>query len=275
MSEATVVQQTSTPLTNLTLAAELRRCGLAQGQVVLVHMAMSKLGWIPGGAQAVITAFLDVLGKDGTLVMPTHTTDNTDPAEWQHPPVPRSWWQLIRDSMPAYDPSITPTRQMGAVPELFRTWPGALRSDHPVTSFAALGDNAAYITADHVLEEDTGDRSPLGKLYELDGDVLLLGVEHWNNTSLHLAEFRANYLGKRNIQSGCAMSVDGQRQWVAYETLLTHADDFGEIGNAFDTAHNIVVERIGNAEVRFFKQRVLVDFATQWMEAYRDLRNVQ
>jgi aminoglycoside 3-N-acetyltransferase len=178
----------------------------------------------------------------------------------------------VRAHTPAYTPATSPTHLMGAVPELLRTWPGALRSDHPVTSFAALGPSAAYLTADHVLEEDTGERSPVGRLYELDGVVLLLGVTHWNNTSLHLAEVRADYPGKRTIRSGSAMLVDGRRQWVEYETLQTHADDFGAIGLAFDAAHPVGVQHISRAEVRLFKQRALVDFAVAWMGHHRDLR---
>jgi len=233
-------------------------------------MAMSKLGWIVGGAEAVIRALLAAVGESGTIMMTTNSSNNTDPYEWQRPPVPEAWWQLIRDHTPAYNPLTTPTREMGVVPELFRTWPGAIRSDHPAFSLAALGPNAEYLVADHALQEDSGDRSPLGKLYELDGHVLLLGVEHWNNTSLHLAEFRADYPGKRNLSTGSAMLMDGRRQWVTYETLDTDPDDFGEIGAAFEKAHEIVVQQINGAEVRFFKQRLVVDFAVDWMENHRD-----
>ena len=205
-------------------------------------------------------------------MMVTNSSNNTDPCEWQHPPVPEEWWQTIRDQTPGYNPLTTPTRGMGVVPELFRTWPGAVRSAHPAFSLAALGPQAQYLVADHALEEDAGDRSPLGKLYELDGHVLLLGVDHWNNTSLHLAEFRANYPGKRNLRTGSAMLVNGRRQWVAYETLHTVPDDFGEIGDAFDSAHRIIVQQINSAQVRFFRQRLVVDFAIEWMEQHRDLR---
>jgi aminoglycoside N3'-acetyltransferase len=59
-----------------------------------------------------------------------------------------------------------------------------VRSAHPAFSLAALGPNANYLVADHAMTKDAGNHSPLGKLYELDGHVLLLGVEHWNNTSL-------------------------------------------------------------------------------------------
>ena len=203
--------------------------------------------------------------------MVTNSSNNTDPYEWQHPPVPEEWWQTIRDHTPAYNPLTTPTRGMGVVPELFRTWPGAIRSGHPAFSNAALGPHAEYLMADHSLTEDIGDRSPVGKLYELDGHVLLLGVDHWNNTSLHLAEFRANYPGKRQVATGSAMLVDGRRQWVPYETLVGNPDDFGEIGDAFDAAHKITIHRINEAEVRFFRQRLVVDFAVKWMEQHRNL----
>jgi aminoglycoside 3-N-acetyltransferase len=269
MSEQNSLDTTKPPLTAATLTEQLQACGLAAGQTVLVHMAMSKLGWVVGGAEAVILGLRAAVGERGTLMMPTNNSSNTDPYEWQHPPVPESWWQTIRDHTPAYNPLTTPTEHMGRVPELLRTWPGAIRSAHPAFSLAALGPNAAYLTADHALTEEAGDRSPLGKLYELDGHVLLLGVDHWNNTSLHLAEHRATYPGKRNIRTGSAMLVNGQRQWVAYETLETGGDDFGEIGDAFDAAHHIDIRYINQAKVRFFRQRLVVDFAVAWMEHNR------
>ncbi|UCH25593.1 MAG: AAC(3) family N-acetyltransferase [Trueperaceae bacterium] len=271
MSEADLVARTEVPLTAESLAMKLRDCGLAAGQTVLVHTAMSKFGWIIGGAQAMILALLEVLGEDGTLMMPTHTTSNTDPAEWQHPPVPERWWQHIRDHMPAFDPATSPTRQMGVVAELFRSWPGAIRSNHPTTSFAALGPNAEFLTGDHVLTQDLGERSPIGKLYELDGHVLLLGVDHTSNTSLHLAEYRADYPGKREVRAASAMLVDGSRRWLEYQGLELSTDDFDQIGGAFDIAHGIAVTRMIDAEVRHFRQRALVDFAVVWMEAHRDL----
>jgi aminoglycoside 3-N-acetyltransferase len=271
MPEKNVIARTTTPLTVTSLTEQLRACGLAEGQTVLVHLAMSKLGWIIGGAEAVILALLAAVGQTGTIMMVTHNGNNTDPSEWRYPPVPKAWWQEIRDHTPAYNPLTTPTRGMGVAPELFRTWPGAVRSAHPAFSMAALGPRAESLVTGHALAEDFGERSPLGKLYGLDGHVLLLGVDHWNNTSLHLAEFRADYPGKRHITTGSATLVNGQRQWVTYETLNTHPDDFPEIGTAFDKAHSIAVHQIRNAEVRFFRQRLLVDFAVAWMEQHRDL----
>jgi aminoglycoside 3-N-acetyltransferase len=230
---------------------------------------MSKLGWIVGGAEAAVQALLDTVGKEGTLVMPTHTSDNSDPSDWSKPPVPEAWWPLIRDQTPPYNPSTTPTRMMGAIAELFRTWPGTVRSAHPMTSFAAHGPLADYLTSEHVLEEEFGKRSPIGKLYELDGFVLLLGIGHENNSSIHLAEYRADYPGKDKIRTGSSMLVDGERKWVTFKTLELRDDDFGELGASFDRACNLTVQRIGRAEVRFFRQRALVDYAVQWIEDNR------
>ena len=270
MSEKDVVERTATPLTVASSTEQLRACGLADGQTVLVHLAMSKLGWVIGEAEAVVQALLAAVGNTGTIMMVTSSSNNTDPREWENPPVPEDWWQTIRDHTPAYNPLTTPTRHIGVVPELFRTWPGAVRSAHPAFSLAALGPQTEYLLADHALDEDTGDRSPLGKLYELDGHVLLLGVDHWNNTAPHLAEFRANYRGKRHLRTGSAILVDGRREWVAYRAPELISHDFREIGAASDGAHNIAVQQIGGAQVRFFRQRLVVDFAIEWMEQHHD-----
>ncbi|MEM7800840.1 MAG: AAC(3) family N-acetyltransferase [Chloroflexota bacterium] len=268
-SEKRIIDRTEIPLSRESLAERLGDCGLKAGSTVIVHLAMSPLGWVIGGAEAVILALIDALGTAGTLMMVAHSGNNSDPSNWGHPPVPESWWQMIRDHAPAFNPQTTPTRGVGAVPELFRRWPGTLRSNHPSFSFTARGPNADYLLSEHPLEEDCGDRSPLGKLYELDAEVLLLGVTHWNNTSLHLAEFRASYPGKSVEQSGCAILVDGQRRWVEYQGFSTSSDDFGPLGEAFDAAHQVQVHKINAAEVRLFKQRAAVDFGVKWMEENR------
>ncbi|MAF12403.1 AAC(3) family N-acetyltransferase [Candidatus Poribacteria bacterium] len=277
MPEQDVVERTDVPLTAASLADQLRACGMAVGQTVLAHVAMSKLGWVVGGAEAVILALIEAVGGSGTIVMVTYSTNNGEPSLWQHPPVPEEWWQTIRDHTPAYNPQTTPTRGMGVVPELFRTWPDAVRSAHPAFSLAALGARAEYIVAEHSPDEmgerspvGMGERSPVGKVYELDGHVLLLGIDHRASTSLHLAEARAGCPGMRKVRTGSAMLVDGRREWVTYVDWADGGKDFHTIGDAFDAAHDIPVHRVGAAEARFFQQRPVVDFGVEWMRRHRD-----
>ena len=268
MSELELIHKTPEPLSRESLARALKTCGLAEGQTVIVHSALSKLGWVCGGPVTVIQALLDVLGAEGTLVMPAHSGENTDPVHWQAPPVPKDWQATIRTTMPAFDPAITPTRQMGRIAELFRTWPGAVRSYHPTTSFAALGPKADLITSEHELEQSHGEKSPLGKLYDLNASVLLLGVGHSNNTSLHLAETRAD-LSKEYIQTGSAIFADGERRWVTYRELDVHSEDFEALGAAYEKELGYAPCKVGLAEARLLELKPLLDWAEGWLETHR------
>ncbi len=265
-------------ITTDSLTRDLLTLGLQPGMTLIAHSSMKSLdGWVCGGPVAVIQALQRVLTADGTLVMPTQTSELSDPAGWSRPPVPETWWETIRQTMPPYDPDFTPTRQMGAIAECFRKAPGVLRSAHPQVSFAAWGKHAAALTADHALPNGLGETSPLGTMYRLDSWVLLLGVSHENNTSLHLAEYRAHYPGKTTITAGAPILVDGQRQWVTFPDIDYDSDDFHAVGTAFEavagTAAVVRVGAVAGAECRLMRQRALVDFAVDWMEQNRTAAN--
>ena len=246
-----------------------RSVGLKPGQTVMAHTSLKRLGFVCGGAQTVIEALLECAGPEGTIMMPSQSWKNLDPETGVHWDVPKEAWPLIRENWPAYDPAITPTNTMGAVAEMFRKWPGALRSGHPARSVAALGKHAAYLTEHHDLSNIFGDGSPLGRLYELDGWVLLIGVGHDKNTSLHLADARAKYPGKHTVTEHSAMLVDGKREWTASETLYVDGEDFTEIGEAFEHQGGAVRQTLGGGQICFMRQRKLVDFAVKWIEENR------
>lgn len=206
MSEQYIISKTSKAITQKDLVTSFHEIGVNKDDTLLVHTSLSALGWVCGGPVTVIEALLESVGSMGTIVMPTHTAGNTDPRNWQNPPVPNSWWESIRESMPAFDPDKTPTLAMGVVAEAFRKWPEVKRSSHPIGSFAALGPKSDDILYDHDLKQMFGEGSPIAKLYDLNAKVLLLGVGHESNTSLHLAEYRADFK-KTYIQEGCAMFV--------------------------------------------------------------------
>lgn len=273
--ESRVMQASSSapaPITPRSLAADLAALGVGPGMLLNVHSALSRLGWVAGGAQGVIDALIEVLGDEGTLMMPAHSGQLSDPANWRRPPAPESWWEILRAEMPAYDPARTPTRNMGVVAETFRSWPGVLRSSHPQTSHAARGPLAAEIVAEHPLDDFFGERSPIGKLYALDGFVLLLGVDHGNNTVLHLAESRARFAAKARHDEGAPVLADGQRRWQTFRPWRTEDDDFADLGAAFARTGLEVRGLIGAAEARLMRARDVVDFAVPWLEAHRTPR---
>lgn len=270
MSESDIIAQTGNqPITCASLTEDLQRLGLQPGMTILVHSSLSRLGWISGGPVAVIQALETVLGAQGTLVMPTHSGDLSDPALWVNPPVPEVWWQTIRDTMPAFEPDLTPTRGMGIIAESFRKRAGVLRSAHPQVSFAARGPQASTITAGHRLENCLGEGSPLARLYDLDGWILLLGVGHGNNTSMHLAEYRAAFPGKKQIQQGAPINVNGQQHWASFDDIDLNDEDFEQIGDAFNATGLVRTGKVGIGDALLMRQRALVDFAVTWMQQYR------
>ncbi len=267
MTEIHSIESAPAPRTRQTLADDLRRLGVQPGEALLVHSSLSSLGWVCGGPVAVLQALQDVLTPNGTLVMPAHSGDLSDPAYWQHPPVPEAWWPAIRASMPAYEPALTPTRGMGRIAELFRTWPGVLRSDHHCDSFAAWGRRAAFVTAGHSLERGLGEASPLARLVDLEARVLLLGVGFDSCTAFHLAEERSGRFDF--ILQGAPLLLDGQRVWKTFRNIDYQSDDFAACGQALEDSGAVLRGLIGSAESRLFAIRAGVDFAAAWLAEHR------
>ncbi len=243
------------------LAEDLAALGVRPGMVLEVHVSLRRLGWVCGGAEALIRALLAVLGPEGTLVMATQSGGNSEPSRWVSPPVPEAWWPEIRAEMPPYDPATTPTRGVGVVAECFRSWPGVRRSRHPAASMGALGPAADRIAGSQPLSFPLGEGSPCAALYDLDAHVLLLGVRYDRCTSLHLAEYRAG--DRPTIGQGAAMTVDGQRTWVTYRDLDLDSDRFAEPGRLLEAEGRIAMGRVGAAEARLFRVRDAVDLAVR------------
>ena len=272
MNEKELIDRTGDrPITRERLQSDLMKLPIEPGCSLLVHSSLSSLGWVCGGAGTLIQALQEVVRPWGTLLMPAHSGDLSDPAGWQHPPVPREWWETIRASMPAYNPETTQTRGIGVVAELFRTFPEVVRSAHPQLSFSAWGEDALDNVGEHSLEYSLGEKSPLAKLYDRDGYVLLLGAGYESNTSFHLAEYRADFPKKRKVDAGAPVMVDGHRRWKWFKDIDIDSEDFGQIGHDFEKKHSdeITLGKVGLAAAALFRQRLCVDFAVHWMERHR------
>ncbi len=272
MREGQVVCKTKMLATVESLQADFKALGVKKGMVLLVHSSLSAIGWVCGGAVAVIIALQEVLGDTGTLVMPAHSTDLSDPRQWENPPVPESWWQTIRETMPAYDPDLTPTRSMGKIAETFRKQSGLLRSVHPQSSFCARGPQASSIVNNHALAYGMGENSPLARIYDLGGFVLLLGVGHSSNTSIHLAEYRADFPSKRVVQEGAPISQAGSRTWTTFEDIDVDDSDFDRLGADFlrsDAGKVVQHGKVGIANCQLMPQRAIVDYAVNWFAENR------
>jgi len=270
MSEHDAVEDAARPVTVDSLATDLRELGVDRGDTVLVHTSLNALGWVCVDAQTVVDALLRVITPEGTVVMPTHSGQYGDPAAWSNPPVPDEWVETIRTERPPYRPETTPTRGVGVVPECFRSYPGVRRSRHPVVSFAAWGHHADTVIEGHSYDDGLGDGSPLARVYDLNGDVLLLGVGHAPNTSLHLAEYRADSNPQRTTNLAPVIE-DGERALLEYSDIETDDSDFVTLGEAFEAEQPDALETgpVGGGSGRRCSQRALVDFATGWLEDHR------
>jgi len=250
-----------------TIIDGLAALGLGEGARLLVHCSMSSFGHVEGGAQAIIEALTSVVGRSGTLVMPTLTNGRFDPSEWRNPPAPEEQWDRIRFETPAYNPNKTPTdKTMSAVYELFRTWPGVIRTNHPHSSVAAWGADRDLVTNEHRLDERFGDSSPLGVLYQLDAQVLFLGTTFATNTCFHLAEYRRPNPPKREFLIVSGIGAD--RRLITYTDVDTDSSVFETIGADFEAATTIRRGRVGAADARLFGLRSAVDFATEWLTKF-------
>jgi len=267
--EKLVVEKSKFPITKDILVEDFKRIGLQAGDIVIVHSSLSKIGWVVGDAITVINALMEVLTKEGTLVMPTMTSGNTDPQNWKYPPVPADWKPIIRQEMPQYEPTITPTRGMGRIPELFRILPNVFRSNHPQSSFSTWGKHAKEIVGEQKLEASFGHDSPLRKVYDLNGKILPLGVHHGSNTSLHYAEVKAELPNHPLQKQGAALLESGKRIWKSWEEMEYDAEDFKELGIAFEKSTNYQTIKIGLAESRLMFSKDILNFAVNWLSENR------
>lgn len=225
------------------LTAQLKALGVAHGGVLLVHTSFRAVRPVDGGPLGLIRALQAAIGPEGTLVMPGWGGDEDTPFD------------------PARDPV---AEDLGVTAEVFRRQPGTLRADH-CQAFLAAGPKAAQILADPLPLPPHIPASPVGRVRDLDGQVLLLGVGHDADTSLHLAEIEggAPYRTPKYctiLQGGVPTRVDfAENDHCCARFAL--ADDWLR-------AKGLQAEgRVGNAEARLIAARDIVATAVEHLAA--------
>lgn len=224
------------------LRDQLRALGVERGGVLLVHTAFKQIGPVEGGPLGLIAALRETIGAEGTLVLPTMT-----------------------DGDSVFDSKTTPSSGMGITAELFWRQPGVLRSTHPGASFAAQGPNAGHICQAQPLSPPHGPASPVGRVHELDGQVLLLGVTHSEDTTLHLAEALARV--PYSVTHPCVVEVDGVARVVEIAET-DHCCTRFRFADGWLLAAGLQREgKVGNADARLFRSADLVRVAVEQLIA--------
>lgn len=224
------------------LVEQLRTLGVQPGGVLLVHTAFSRIGPVEGGPAGLIAALRAALTLAGTLVMPSMSWEDDHP----------------------FDPQTTPCPEMGIVANSFWRLPGVLRSASP-HAFAAAGPLAEQITADHPFAIPHGLASPVGRVYELAGQVLLLGVGHDANTTIHLAENLAGVRYRRDKH--VTLLVDGTPTRFEYREIDHCCENFALVDGWLDDAGLQRRGTVGHGEARLMRARDAVRVVVERLRA--------
>lgn len=268
MREQQLINSQKRPITINDIVKDLRRLGVREGDAVLVHASLSRLGWVCGGPQAMVQALMQTVGDEGTLIMPAQTGDWSDPAEWGILRFQRSGMRRFigsfRLSIQLYHPR-GEWVVLRSCSERFQR-----RCAQRTRRFlCANGKYAELITSEHMLSPQFGMASPLGKLYGLGAKVLMLGTGYESCTSFHLAEAMSERLPTKQL--GTAIYEGDERVWKWFTDFAYDSEDFGRIGQFYDHEGSVQKGAVGSAESRLFDLKEAVDFAKQWLMIHRPM----
>ena len=230
---------------------------------MIVHSSLKSIGFVIGGAETVVRALLDWVGKDGTLVFPSFSYSLSDPEQWHHPPVAPHLVEKVRNGLPLFNVDLSQI-DTGAIPSLAARFPGALRSIHPNGSVVALGKHAQRIVSSQRIENSLLPDGPFGQVYALNGWVLSIGTELDSNSSIHLAERWAcggkglPYLGEV-WKSRVPVDTPRGREWVLLDKEGNCSTGFRRIEPALRSRGVISYGRVGRSHCQFMSHRRLID----------------
>ena len=264
------IDKNFTPITKEVLIHKFSQLGIKSGDTLLVHASLSSLGYVVGGAEALFLALTEIIGEQGTIVVPSQTVEISDPASWQYPPVPEEWHDVIRDAMPAYSKELSYSKAMGAFSQLIGILPDSIRSNHPMYSFTAIGKKASEIIGQDSFDFPFGDESPLRRMYSIGAKILMIGTDFETNTSLHLAEHRLN---REIIHERSKILTEDGEKWISFKNIeLDIYDDYLEIQKNFMEQYTVNYIKINEGNVYLFDMKECVDFTHRYYDSKEENR---
>ncbi len=252
------------------LVAHLRRLGVAEGDVVMVHASLRAIGPVQGGADGVLDALEATIGPDGTLLMNLGARDDWG---WVNDLPEADREAALRDAEP-FDRLTTPADpDVGVLAEVFRTRPGTEVSDHPEGRFGACGRLAHQLVDDVAWDDYYGQGSPLERLVDAGGQVLRLGADPDTVTLLHYAEYLAPLPSKRRVRRHRMVTGAAGHDLRVVDTLddsngiVDHPgeDYFAVILRRYLETGRASVGVVGRARSELIDAADIVEFAVAWM----------
>lgn len=256
--------------TELSLVRDLGALGVPKGGVLMVHSGYRALGDVEGGPATVVAALRSAVGPAGTVLAPTFTNNLIDPYTWPTPPAPEVRERLLAE-MPEFDGARSEPYKMGAVARAVWQAPGALRSAHPVTSWAAVGPLADQLLRDHSEDDPEGPNGPVGRAWQADARILLVGTDHDTNTTVHLAESLLEMPHLLELPDRYpATGPDGARVWRPVRKTTKCSDGFTALGRALEEEGVVRHGRLGDAIVMLMRSRDVVRVAVELLAQHPD-----
>ncbi len=221
----------------------------------MVHASLRSVGPVEDRAAGVVSALLTVLGTEGTLLVYVDFEPTTD--------------------VPYFDPQKSPaSTDHGVLAEVIRTWPGAVRSLNPGASMVTIGNHAQWFCQDHPLNFGYGANTPLSKLVDVGGKVLLLGSDFNNVTLLHYAEHCAKLPNKRIIRrldkvlsEGRVIDLEVEEFDTSKLVVSAMPDDyFAQITQQFINEGHAQTGKVGYASSVLLPAQEFVFYAVNKME---------
>lgn len=229
---------------------ELLKLGLEREMKILVHVSLSKIGHIEGGAETLIAALKEIVSENGVITLPAYNSYND------------------------YKPKLS------VVSEVFKKQSDTIRTNQVIASFALWGKEKEKIAANveytqEGLSFEAGEKSTLARLYQNGGWSLMLGTDYSTCTILHLAENRADWQSKIIFTDEYVFpdEKNGEKK-ILFKDVAYQSEDFYEIGKSFEAIYQNDTAafrsgKVGKANCKLINQRIFVDFAVNWINQNR------